>query len=80
MALTASNTGMCLTVALNYGGRAELVDAFNAILRAGFAGTAAQRQWPGAISRGRANDRRQSLHRRVCPIPICLIRTSGECA
>ena len=33
MALTAANTGMCLTVALNYGGRAELVDAFNAILQ-----------------------------------------------
>src|ERR1700691_5647656 len=32
MAKTAANTGMCLTVALNYGGRAELVDAFNAIL------------------------------------------------
>ena len=32
MATTASNTGMCLTVALNYGGRAEVVDAVNAIL------------------------------------------------
>src|SRR5579875_3592452 len=32
MRLTAQNTGMKLIVALNYGGRAELVDAFNAIL------------------------------------------------
>jgi undecaprenyl diphosphate synthase len=29
---TASNTGMCLCIALNYGGRAEIVDAINAIL------------------------------------------------
>lgn len=32
VAQTASNTGMRLAVALNYGGRAELVDAFNSIL------------------------------------------------
>ena len=29
---TSRNSGMVLTVALNYGARAELVDAFNAIL------------------------------------------------
>src|ERR1700679_2617895 len=32
MRLTAKNTGMKLVVALNYGGRAELVDAFNSVL------------------------------------------------
>src|ERR1700723_745675 len=32
MRLTAKNTGMKLVVALNYGGRAELVDAVNALL------------------------------------------------
>ena len=32
MEKTAGNTGMKLAVALNYGGRAEFVDAFNAIL------------------------------------------------
>src|SRR5262249_48003247 len=32
MQMTARNTGMKLAVALNYGGRAELVDAFNAML------------------------------------------------
>ena len=31
---TASNTGMVLSVALNYGGRAEIVDAMNALLAA----------------------------------------------
>jgi undecaprenyl diphosphate synthase len=31
---TASNSGMILSIALNYGGRAELVDAVNAILAA----------------------------------------------
>src|ERR1700726_2690480 len=29
---TAANTGMCLCIAFNYGGRAEIVDAMNAIL------------------------------------------------
>src|SRR6202451_2192281 len=32
MRVTAGNTGMKLVVALNYGGRAELADAFNALL------------------------------------------------
>ena len=32
MRQTARNTGMKLVVALNYGGRAELADAFNAML------------------------------------------------
>jgi undecaprenyl diphosphate synthase len=31
-AQTAANTGMCLCIAFNYGGRAEIVDAMNAIL------------------------------------------------
>src|SRR6202035_1233436 len=33
MEITAQNTGMRLVLALNYGGRAELVDAFNAMLQ-----------------------------------------------
>ncbi len=32
MEATAGNTGMVLSIALNYGGRAEIVDAMNAIL------------------------------------------------
>ena len=35
MQATAGNTGMVLSVALNYGGRAEIVDAMNAILADG---------------------------------------------
>ena len=38
---TAGNTGMCLCIAFNYGGRTEIVDAMNAIL--------AQRAGNGAI-------------------------------
>ncbi len=33
MKLTSANTGMKLVVALNYGARAEIVDAFNALLQ-----------------------------------------------
>lgn len=72
MAHTAGNTGMKLIVALNYGGRAELVDAFNALLE-------------GARSNGHANGWRAdeeavSLHLYTAglPDPDLLIRTSGE--
>lgn len=41
---TAANTGMCLCIAFNYGGRAEIVDAMNAIL--------AQRAGNGANGHG----------------------------
>jgi undecaprenyl diphosphate synthase len=34
MKLTSANTGMKLVVALNYGARAEIVDAFNSLLKA----------------------------------------------
>ena len=40
MQATARNTGMVLCIALNYGGRAEILDAANALLRErGHAGT-----------------------------------------
>jgi undecaprenyl diphosphate synthase len=79
MALTASNTGMCLTVALNYGGRAELVDAFNAILDslrrngkngANGAGLPAFRVDEQTIA--------DHLYTAGLPDPDLLIRTSGE--
>jgi undecaprenyl diphosphate synthase len=76
MELTASNTGMCLMVALNYGGRAELVDAFNAILdsirRNGGNGNG-----PPAF---RVDEQMiaDHLYTAGLPDPDLLIRTSGE--
>jgi undecaprenyl diphosphate synthase len=76
MALTASNTGMCLTVALNYGGRAELVDAFNAIIDhvrkngSNGNGLAALRVDEQMIA--------DNLYTAGLPDPDLLIRTSGE--
>ena len=77
MALTAGNTGMCLTVALNYGGRAELVDAFNAILD--------RSRVNGAHTNGAPADFRvdeqmiaEHLYTAGLPDPDLLIRTSGE--
>jgi undecaprenyl diphosphate synthase len=71
MRLTAKNTGMKLVVALNYGGRAELVDAFNAILdRVRLNGLSAFRADEETIS--------QNLYTAGLPDPDLLIRTSGE--
>jgi undecaprenyl diphosphate synthase len=71
MRLTAGNTGMKLVVALNYGGRAELVDAFNAILDAAQAND---------LSGFRADEQTISAHLYTAglPDPDLLIRTSGE--
>jgi undecaprenyl diphosphate synthase len=71
MRLTARNTGMKLVVALNYGGRAELVDAFNAILdQIRSNGLAAFRADEQTIS--------EHLYTAGLPDPDLLIRTSGE--
>ena len=71
MRLTARNTGMKLVVALNYGGRAELVDAFNAILdRVRHNGLSAFRVDEQTIS--------TNLYTAGLPDPDLLIRTSGE--
>ena len=70
MERTAGNRGMVLCVALNYGGRAEIVDAMNAIL-AEQNGNA-----------GRAPITEDTLARHMyttgLPDPDLLIRTSGE--
>jgi undecaprenyl diphosphate synthase len=68
---TAGNTGMKLAVALNYGGRAELVDAFNRILdRVRHNGLANARVDEDMIT--------QHLYTAGLPDPDLLIRTSGE--
>jgi undecaprenyl diphosphate synthase len=71
MRLTARNTGMKLVVALNYGGRAELVDAFNAML---------EQVRSNGLSAFQADEQTVSEHLYTAglPDPDLLIRTSGE--
>ncbi|HEV2103976.1 MAG TPA: isoprenyl transferase [Candidatus Acidoferrum sp.] len=69
MEATAGNTGMVLSIALNYGGRAEIVDAMNAIL--------AERNGHGGVA---VTEEQLSRHLYTAnlPDPDLLIRTSGE--
>jgi undecaprenyl diphosphate synthase len=62
---TRKNTGMIFNVALNYGGRAEIVDAVNRILQTG-------------RDRITEKDFSQYLYTASQPDPDLLIRTSGE--
>jgi undecaprenyl diphosphate synthase len=71
IARTRNNTGMTFNVALNYGGRAEIVDAVNRLLRNGGKELAAN----GGISE---QDFAQYLYTAGQPDPDLLIRTSGE--
>ncbi|MBI4874752.1 MAG: isoprenyl transferase [Acidobacteria bacterium] len=69
---TSSNTGLKVNMAINYGGRAELVDAVNAILeRARKAGT---------LDGLRVDEEAVAAHLYTAglPDPDLLIRTSGE--
>src|SRR3989442_5847952 len=68
---TRNNTGMRFNVALNYGGRAEIVDAVNRLLRNGGRELASN----GGISE---KDFAQYLYTAGQPDPDLLIRTSGE--
>ena len=68
---TRGNTGMTFNVALNYGGRAEIVDAVNRLLNNGGRELAAS----GAISE---QDFARYLYTAGQPDPDLLIRTSGE--
>ena len=64
-ALTAGNTRMTLVIALNYGGRAELVDAVRSLVK----------EAPARVD-GRSIAKR--LYLPDVPDPDLLIRTSGE--
>ncbi len=65
--LTAGNRTMTLTIAFNYGGRAEIVDAVQALVREG---VAAERIDERAI--------RRHLYDPEMPDPDLVVRTSGE--
>jgi len=71
MQQTAGNTGLKLCVALNYGGRAELADAFNAVL---------DHLHENGLSDFRVDEQAISDHLYTAglPDPDLLIRTSGE--
>jgi undecaprenyl diphosphate synthase len=62
---TSGNTGLCVNLAINYGGRSEIVDAVNAIIRRGV--TKVDEQMLAA-----------QLYTAHVPDPDLLIRTSGE--
>jgi len=64
---TAGNTGMLFNIALNYGGRAEIVDAARRAIAAGIAPEALDEQRFGEF-----------LYTAGQPDPDLLIRTSGE--
>jgi undecaprenyl diphosphate synthase len=71
MQLTSGNTGMNLVVALNYGARAEIVDAFNSML---------QQARANGQHELRADEESIASHLYTAglPDPDLLIRTSGE--
>jgi len=69
---TSRNTGMVLTLAINYSGRAELVDAINAIIDSA--------RIEGTLSDLTVDEEMiaASLYTAALPEPDLLIRTSGE--
>jgi undecaprenyl diphosphate synthase len=69
---TSRNTGMLLTLALNYGARSELVDAFNAIVKKAASN--------GGIEHLRIDEEaiHENLYTRNLPDPDLVVRTSGE--
>ena len=73
---TAANKGMVLCVALNYGGRAEIVDAMNAVLREN---AVLNGQNGGSVPSPISEEHlSRHLYTEGLPDPDLLIRTSGE--
>ena len=75
MEKTAGNKGMELCVALNYGGRAEIVDAMNAILSERNGHAASHHAAPHKVTEEQLS---RHLYTEGLPDPDLLIRTSGE--
>lgn len=69
---TSSNTGLTLNLAVNYGGRTEIVDAFNALL------DEARRTGSLDSLQVSEDDIERHLYTAGQPAPDLLIRTSGE--
>ena len=69
---TSANRGLVVNLAINYGGRAEIVDALNAILD--------MARLEGSIDSLKIDEEMIStnLYTASCPDPDLLIRTSGE--
>jgi undecaprenyl diphosphate synthase len=67
VAMTAANTGLTFTIAFNYGGRAEIVDAVRAIAASG-------------VTPSRITERtiERHLYDPEMPAPDLVVRTSGE--
>lgn len=71
IALTAGHTGTTLCLAINYGGRTELVDAFRGMVAAIAAGTLSEAD----INESTVDD---FLYTAGMPDPDLLVRTAGE--
>jgi undecaprenyl diphosphate synthase len=69
---TSANRGLLVNLAINYGGRAEIVDAVNAVLD--------MARLDGSIQTLKLDEDliATSLYTADCPDPDLLIRTSGE--
>ena len=70
--MTEANTGLRLNLAINYGGRTELVDAFNRIVEQ------ARRRGETRTLQVTEEMISEALYTRWLPDPDLLIRTSGE--